>query len=263
MFAKLLSRRPKIAAAPPRVPDGRRFYVVGDIHGRLDLLEGLLNRIAQDESQRGDTMGELVFLGDLIDRGPHSAQVIARLMALAAERPSTRFILGNHEEVFLKALAGDVAALRFFARIGGRETILSYGVTREAYDAADFEELARLFAAAVPFAHRAFIESFSDMIVEGDYVFVHAGLRPAITLAEQQQSDLRWIREDFLSACEPFEKVVVHGHTIFDDVVTLPHRIGLDTGAYRTGILTAMGFEGAERWIVQESCRPVVDQTYG
>ncbi|WP_327194289.1 metallophosphoesterase [Novosphingobium album (ex Hu et al. 2023)] len=238
-----------------KVPDGRRIYAVGDIHGRLDLLDGLLDRIARDEEARGGMRGDLIFLGDVIDRGPDSAGVVDRLIALRAERPGTRFLLGNHEEVLLAALEGDVKLLRLFHRIGGRETMLSYGITAEAYAAADYEALVEMVRAAVPPAHRSFLATFENMFIEGDYVFVHAGIRPGIALEDQRPKDLRWIREEFLSGEGVPGKVVVHGHTVFDDVVDLRHRIGIDTGAYRSGgALTAMGFEGKERWIVQECC---------
>lgn len=255
MIAKLFSRRSRNAPSVPQVPEDRRLYAIGDIHGRLDLLEGLLERVRRDDQTRGGPQGELIFLGDLVDRGPDSAQVIERLMTLRDERPGTRFLLGNHEEVFLAALGGEMKALRLFHRIGGAETIFSYGITPHDYAAAGFDELSRMLAAAVPESHRAFLESFEDLIVEGDYVFVHAGIRPGVSIEEQRPSDLRWIREDFLSSDVPMEKVVVHGHSICDEVVELPHRIGLDTGAYRCGILTAMGFEGHERWILQEHRR--------
>ncbi len=255
MIRKLLSlgRKRGDAQSTPRIPDGRRIYAIGDIHGRYDLLEGLLERIRKDDHARGGRPGELIFLGDLVDRGPDSATVVDRLIALRDERPGTRFLLGNHEEVFLSALRGDAKGLRFLTRIGGIETILSYGIAREIYAAADYDELARLLAAAVPATHLAFLEAFEDQIVVGDYVFVHAGIRPGVGLEDQRASDLRWIREDFLNATPPLSKVVVHGHTIFDEVVELPHRIGLDTGAFRTGVLSAMGFEGVSRWILQES----------
>ena len=254
MIAKLFSRRFKTPAGPaPRIPDDRRIYAVGDIHGRYDLLEGLLTRVAEDDARRGGPPGEIIFLGDLVDRGPDSSKVIARLLALRDERPGTRFLLGNHEEVFLSALSGDAKSLRFFTRIGGIETILSYGITREAYAAADYDELGLMLQTAVPPQHREFLTSFEDLIVVGGYVFVHAGIRHGVALDAQRTSDLRWIREEFLEQDGPFEKVVVHGHTIFDEVVELPHRIGLDTGAHITGQLTAMGFEQEFRWIVQEA----------
>jgi serine/threonine protein phosphatase 1 len=253
MFPRLLSRLSKPAALA--VPSGRRIYAIGDIHGRLDLLDGLLARIADDEAARGGPSGELIFLGDLVDRGPQSAQVIDRLIALKAERPSTRFLLGNHEEVFLSALEGDSKVMRFFDRIGGAETILSYGVSREEYEAADYTELGVLFRQAVPAAHRIFLKGFENMIVEGDYVFVHAGIRPGVALDQQKNSDLRWIREDFLDRRRGIPlpgKTVVYGHTIGRDVDVRPGSIGIDTGAYCFGVLTAMGFEGEERWILQE-----------
>ena len=254
MISKLFSRRSMTPARPaPRIPDGRRIYAVGDIHGRYDLLEGLLTRIAEDDAHRSGPPGQIIFLGDLVDRGPDSSKVVARLLALRDERPSTRFLLGNHEEVFLSALSGDPKSLRFFTRIGGVETIVSYGITREAYAAADYDELDLMLQTAVPAQHREFLTSFEDLIVVGDYVFVHAGIRHGVSLEAQRTSDLRWIREDFLEQDGPFDKVVVHGHTIFDEVVELPHRIGLDTGAHHTGRLTAMGFEQESRWVVQES----------
>lgn len=254
MLDRLLSR---FAKAPPLVvcaPERRRLYAIGDIHGHLDLLKGLLARICADERARGGPEGELIFLGDLINRGPDSAQVIDFLMKVQAERPETRFLLGNHEEVFLKALNGDGRALRFFDRMGGTQTILSYGITREAYEAADYGELAVMLQEAVPPAHRAFLASFEDMIVEGSYVFVHAGIRPGVSLEEQQPGDLRWIRDEFLVGARPVlpGMVIVHGHTIFEEIIEQPGRIGLDTGAYRTGVLSAMAFEGSERWILQQ-----------
>lgn len=260
MIAKLFSRHRKRVASATAVPEGRRIYAIGDIHGRLDLLEALLERIRCDEMMRGGSRGDLIFLGDLIDRGPDSAGVVARLIALREERPTTRFLLGNHEEVFLAALDGDVKRLRLFHRIGGRETILSYGITPEAYAEADFERLAGMVQAAVPLSHRTFLESFEDMIVEGDYVFVHAGIRPGVALDAQRPSDLRWIREEFLSGQGIPGKAVVHGHTVFDEVVDLPDRIGIDTGAFRPrGALTAMGFEGPNRWILQERCQAAAE----
>lgn len=251
MLTKLLFRRQK-AVASASVPDGRRLYAIGDIHGRLDLLDGLLDQIFRDEAARGGPASELIFLGDLVDRGPESAQVIDRLIALKAERLGMRVLLGNHEEVFLRAIAGEAKALRLFSRIGGEETILSYGVSQRAYAEADYDELHQLLVEAVPAAHRAFLESCEDMVVAGDYVFVHAGIRPGVPLAEQRPSDLRWIREEFLQARASFEKRVVHGHTISEEIVELSHRIGLDTGAYRSGILSAMGFEAGKSWVLQE-----------
>lgn len=234
-----------------RVPEGRRLYAVGDIHGRLDLLEHLLARIDNDSLERGGRESELIFLGDLIDRGPHSARVVERLLALKRERPSTRFIMGNHEEVFLDVLRGSRQALRFFSRIGGRETVLSYGISQREYSDANWDELAALLASSVPRSHREFIAAFEDMVVAGDYAFVHAGVRPGVKIADQQARDLRWIRDEFLNYTGRLEKVVVHGHSVSGKIVTGSHRVSLDTGAYFSGVLTAMGFEGSRRWLIQ------------
>lgn len=235
-----------VAAVPP----GRRVYAVGDIHGRLDLLDAALARIADDDAARAPMRTELIFLGDLVDRGPDSAGVVERLRRLAAERAGTRFLLGNHEEVFLLALTGDERAVRLFCRIGGRETLISYGVSPEEYERLSYAEVAERLTALVPSAHREFLADCEQLVIVGDYAFSHAGVRPGVPLAEQRSEDLRWIREPFLDHRGALEKVVVHGHTIREDVEFRRHRIGIDTGAYATGRLTVLGLEGDERWIV-------------
>jgi serine/threonine protein phosphatase 1 len=243
---------PKSEALPIRAfPAGSRGYAIGDIHGRLDLLEQLVERIAADDAARGPADTTLIFLGDLVDRGPESAQVVEYLRQLEQRRApgSTRFLLGNHEEVFLAALE-DEKALRFFTRIGGKETILSYGITPERYNELDYPELLEALQAQVPAEHVAFVSRFEDLILMGDYAFVHAGIRPSEPLERQRVKDLRWIREEFLAHSGPLEKLIVHGHTIAEDVEVTPHRIGLDTGAYASGKLTAMGFEGDQRWVI-------------
>ncbi|MES2441422.1 MAG: metallophosphoesterase family protein [Pseudomonadota bacterium] len=255
MFRKLFKTdRPAPAEALPdaAIPAGQRLYAIGDIHGRDDLLAELLGRIDADNAGRAPSETSLIFLGDLIDRGPDSAQVVDRLIRLKAEHPRTRFLLGNHEEVFLQALRdGGIGALRYSLRIGGDATVMSYGLTDQEYKRTSFEELFRIVRERVPPAHLEFMEGFEDMIVIGDYAFVHAGVEPGTPLAQQKISDLRWIRNDFLDFRGTLEKIVVHGHSIADEVEVRPHRIGLDTGAYASGVLTAMGFEGGERWLVQ------------
>jgi predicted MPP superfamily phosphohydrolase len=239
-----------VSRAQPRacsVPAGRRIYAVGDIHGRLDLVERLIGLIDADDARRGGAETELIFLGDLVDRGPESRGVVERLMALKASRP-VRFLRGNHEEVFLRALAGDVRALKFLIRIGGRETLLSYGISAEEYRDLDYDELMALLQEKVPPEHAAFLDSFEDWIEIGDYLFVHAGIRPGVALAEQKASDLCWIRDDFLRHRDSFGKMVVHGHSITEDIDERANRIGIDTGAFASGRLTAIGLEDDERW---------------
>ena len=233
-----------------RVPDGVRVYAVGDIHGRLDLLDRLLDDIATDDAKREAAHTQIVFLGDLIDRGPESAGVVDRLLAYSKAAPPSRLLMGNHEEVFLRVLAGDVKAMRFFLRIGGRATVMSYGFDAEEYASLDFEALTARLIERVPAEHVAFLSAFEEMIEVGDYLFVHAGIRPGIDLAAQKTSDLRWIREEFLGCRDDHGKLVVHGHSITEDVDLQPNRIGIDTGAFDSGRLTAIGLEGGERWFL-------------
>ncbi|WP_343040080.1 metallophosphoesterase family protein [Parasphingorhabdus halotolerans] len=233
-----------------RIPEGRRVYAIGDIHGRNDLLNILLEKIVQDDADRGDAKSEIIFLGDLVDRGPDSAGVIETAMQLKQDLGDVRFLMGNHEEVYLKAAEGNEKAARFFNRIGGKETILSYDISIKEYMELDNEELAARLPDLFPASHVAFINDFEDMIIIGDYAFVHAGVRPDVPLSEQDPKDLRWIREEFLAVRKAHEKVIIYGHTINDDVVEAGNRIGIDTGAYYTEKLTAIGLEGDQRWYI-------------
>jgi serine/threonine protein phosphatase 1 len=231
------------------VPVGQRVYAIGDIHGRDDLLGELLEMVDADDRTRGPCESQLIFLGDLVDRGPTSCQVVERLRTLSESRfRPARFLMGNHEEVFLKALTGHLPALKFLVRIGGRATLLSYGITEEEYRSSDYQEIADRLIALVPQSHIDFLSAFEDQIIVGDYLFVHAGIRPGTALSEQKPSDLRWIREDFLKSNQLHGKLVVHGHSITEEVEERTNRIGIDTGAYRSGKLTALGLEGTERW---------------
>ena len=256
MISKLFKSRTVAKAATSVVPEGQRVYAVGDIHGCVALLDELIALIDADDAQRGPAETTLIFLGDVVDRGPASAAVIERLRDLAATRESVRFLLGNHEEIFLGALDGEPKALRLFCRIGGRETVLSYGMEAAEYERLDYEELVHRLADLAPAEHRAFVSAFEDMIVIGDYAFVHAGVRPNIPLDRQRSSDLRWIRDPFLDHRAKLDKTIVHGHTMTDEVEHRAHRIGVDTGAYASGKLTALGLEGSEVWHVQTNGLP-------
>lgn len=251
MFARFLKSMARAQASDDALPEGVRVYAVGDIHGRLDLLDDLLDRIDADEAGRAPAETTIIFLGDLVDRGPDSAGVVERLRLLAESGRRMRFLAGNHEEVFLQSLDGDLKALKLLCRIGGRETALSYGLSGGDYDRLGFEELAQALDRSVPAAHRWFLASFEDMVTIGDYLFVHAGVRPDQPLGEQRTADLRWIRDSFLDHRGRLAKRVVHGHTISPEVEFRPHRIGIDTGAYASGRLTALGLAGAEQWLLQ------------
>jgi len=249
MLNRLLRR--KKSARPiddATIPEGRRVYAIGDVHGRNDLLLQLLDKIIKDDGEREKAESEIIFLGDLVDRGPDSAGVLDTAMRVKEQLRNVRFLMGNHEEVYLAATTGDEKSVRFFNRIGGRETILSYEITMKEYIELDMVQLAKRIPELFPREHIDFIAGFEDHIIIGDYAFVHAGIRPGIPLSEQRQKDLRWIREEFLSAEDAHEKVIVYGHTITDDAVENGNRIGIDTGAYYSDKLTALALQGSERW---------------
>ncbi|HVI99020.1 MAG TPA: metallophosphoesterase family protein [Sphingomonas sp.] len=250
-------------AAPRTVPAGRRVYAIGDVHGRLDLLDDLIARIERDDAARPSAHTDWVLLGDLVDRGPDSAGVIDRVIRLSNEYPNVRLLIGNHEEVFLGALDGDPESLKLFTRIGGRETILSYGIGEDDYDRLDWDTLSARIRAAVPDHHVAFLRQAEDVIEIGDYAFVHAGIRPGVSLADQRATDLRWIRDRFLGHEDDFGKMIVHGHTITDEPQELPNRIGIDTGAFESGRLTALGLEGKSRWFLATEGMAIVDDREG
>lgn len=227
------------------VPAGERVYAVGDIHGRLDLFESLISLIEADDAAAPAAKTTVVLLGDLVDRGPDSKGVVERARQWQRQR-QVRILAGNHEEMFLESF-DNATTLRHFLRFGGRETVLSYGLDRAAYDVAEVEEVQAMMIEAVPQDHRDYMAGFEDMIAIGDYLFVHAGIQPGVPFEEQERKSLRWIREPFLSHAEPHGAVVVHGHTITEAPVDKGNRIGIDTGAYNSGRLTALVLEGETR----------------
>lgn len=244
--SSFLSRKNRVAG-----PRGRRAYAIGDVHGCLDLLDDLLSRIEAEIAANPKPRTSIVFLGDIIDRGPASAQVVERLRTYSPPGASAHFVMGNHEEVMLRVLQGETDMLSGWLRFGGAETLKSYGLEpRELASLSDKEQLTRL-RKAVPAAHVDFLNSFADSISFGDYLFVHAGIRPGVEVSEQSQSDLRWIRAPFLEDSTDHGFVVVHGHTITNEVDIVPNRIGIDTGAFCTGTLTALAIEGPRRWFIQ------------
>ena len=243
----------KLASGRDRVPVGARgyrAYAVGDIHGRLDLLDQLLEAIHQDLSRRPARKVLLVFVGDLIDRGPASREVVERLRTYRHGGVRPVFLLGNHEEVLLRILGGDAELITKWRWFGGTECLESYGLDSSELAGLTSAEALEAVRKAIPPEHVEFLESFVDTFRFGDYLFVHAGIRPGIELDQQRQSDLRWIREPFLLDDSDHGFVVVHGHTITADIDERPNRIGIDTGAYRSGVLTALAIEGSERWSV-------------
>lgn len=244
----LFNSAPAVAPVATAIPAGERVYAVGDIHGRADLFEMIITRIENDNAARGPAQTTMILLGDLVDRGPGSATVIAMAREWAKFR-KVRILQGNHEEMFLKSFE-DENTLRHFLRFGGRETLLSYPITAEEYQRTTLDELQMLMAERVPFADVQFMRGMENLIRIGDYVFVHAGIRPGVPLDQQSPADLRWIRGEFLDDPTPRDFAVVHGHTITPEPELHPWRIGVDTGAFASGQLTAIGLEGTERWLV-------------
>lgn len=248
-FLRRLTRGPSARQRPaPRGKESARAYAVGDIHGCLDLLDDLLMRIEADAAARPPKRTFIVFLGDLIDRGPASAGVVERLRNYKPGFATPVFITGNHEEILLRVLGGEEDILADWLKFGGAECLESYGVDLKALKRMEPAAAIAQLKAQLPKAHLDFLAGFADTFRFGDYLFVHAGIRPGIDLEHQDQFDLRWIREPFLSDQEHHGLVVVHGHTIVEEVEERPNRIGLDTGAYRNGILTALGIEDDRRW---------------
>ena len=229
---------------------GWRAYAVGDVHGRLDLLDQLLDKIHDDISRRPARKVLLVFVGDLIDRGPNSAQVVERLRTYRRPAVETVFLLGNHEEVLLRILAGEADLITKWRSFGGKECLESYGVDTAKLARLTDEEALAIVSKAIPAEHVEFLQSFDDSCRFGDYLFVHAGIRPGIEIDQQRQSDLRWIREPFLFDETDHGFVVVHGHTIRSEVEMRPNRIGIDTGAYKSGVLTALAIERSDSWLL-------------
>ncbi len=231
------------------MPPGQRAYVVGDIHGRCDLFEALIEAIERHDEAAPGADTSVILLGDLVDRGPDSAGVIRTARALQARR-KMRGLKGNHEEMFLESF-DDTSVLRQFLKHGGRETVLSYDITRKQFDDADLKDLQKLMRAAIPKGDIAFLDGLEDMIELGDYLFVHAGIDPKRAVSDQRSRELRWIREPFLGHKDHHSHMVVHGHTISEQVEERRNRIGIDTGAYRFGILTALVLDGEQRNYIQ------------
>lgn len=226
------------------IPEGQVVYAVGDIHGRADLLKFALEKIHADEVT-ADQVKTIIYLGDFIDRGPDSAAVIDILLAQTASGLQQHLIMGNHEEFLIRFLEDPMGGMSWLT-YGGAETLLSYGVgmppgvMSEGKLSKVAEDLAETLDTR---GHLAFYRGLKDSITVGDYYFTHAGINPELRLDKQTGEHLRWIREPFLSHPSGYSHVVVHGHTVTDEPVFKPNRIGIDTGAYHSGVLTCLRLE--------------------
>ncbi len=234
----------------PFLRPGHRLYCIGDIHGRLDLLEELHEMIRSDSADFGGSK-TVVYLGDYIDRGAQSSMVLDLLAAQPLPGFEAVHLMGNHEQVMLDFLSQPMDAVAWLS-FGGKSTLLSYGVGLGKPVLPQNANLLRdELEQKLPQKHFDFISNCREFYVQGSYCFVHAGIRPGIPMEDQVAEDLFWIREEFTRSRDCHEHIVVHGHTISPEVVNRPNRIGIDTGAYETGLLTALVLEGRDQRLLQ------------
>lgn len=227
---------------PADFPDGVRVYAIGDIHGRIELLNAMLLQIDADLCARPIAKSIQIFLGDYIDRGPASRNVVDRLIERGRTH-ETICLRGNHE-IFLTEFLSKPEVLPYWVKNGGLETLLSYGlIPPPAPNSAQQTEFADEFSEILPSEHLRFLSELRPYFTCGDFFFVHAGLRPNVPLDQQRDEDLFWIKQEFLEFKGSFGKIVVHGHTPVMEPDVRNNRINIDTGAFATGRLTCLVLE--------------------
>ena len=251
-FGFIHPQRPQSESFVASVPDGQRIYAVGDIHGRVDLLERLHQSIREHAVKDSAKFTQtIVYLGDYVDRGFNSKEVIDFLLDARLEDFSPVYLKGNHEDVLLRFLEDPSLGPAWFA-IGGNATALSYGVRipRELSGAEKFQYVRQELRRLIPPDHLAFFKRLDLSYEAGDYFFVHAGIRCGVPLELQDPQDLLWIRDEFLKRDQNCGKVIVHGHSITHRPEVKSNRIGIDTGAYATNTLTCLVLESASRGFI-------------
>ncbi|WP_024506549.1 metallophosphoesterase family protein [Bradyrhizobium sp. ARR65] len=222
-------------------PAETRIYAVGDVHGRADLLSETMERIDEDLWRRPVSYAVEIYLGDYVDRGPDSKEVID-LLATRLVRNNAVCLRGNHEEL-LERFLYDPAILSSWLKLGAMQTLASYGVSLRHDGTESNYDLHQRFCRAFPKAHALFLKCLKPWICCGDYLFVHAGIRPNVPLDRQTMRDLLWIRSEFLDSPRDHGKLIVHGHTPVPHPDVRSNRINIDTGAWRSGILTCVILE--------------------
>jgi serine/threonine protein phosphatase 1 len=243
MLSKLLRKAAPGPISAIAVESGSRIYAVGDIHGRADLLAGIIDRIGVDMDRHPGRRATTIFLGDYVDRGPDSRSVVDMLLALSRGE-GTVCLKGNHEAVLVRFLH-DPSLWDTWAAFGGVQTLRSYGLrVPTCLSREDQVRVAEEFRQALPWEHLHFLEGLALTYISGDVIFVHAGLRPNVPMDQQEEEDLLWIRRPFLDHREPFEYFVVHGHTPVESPEVHANRINIDTGAYATGRLSCVVLDG-------------------
>lgn len=229
-----------------------RTYVVGDIHGRADLLQKIIQAIKKDVSQNPPTDCLFITLGDYIDRGPESRQVIETFLKTPLKGFQIRHLKGNHEDMLLTFLKDPLEGVNWLSN-GGWATLISYGFSTDELPGT-VEELKATrdkFLKKLPKPHLQFFRALKNYYQWKDYFFVHAGIRPKLPLTQQKIEDLMWIRDEFLNSTKDFGKIIVHGHSIVPKPEIHSNRIALDTGAFHTGKLTCLVINNAERYFFQ------------
>ncbi len=232
-----------------------RFYAIGDIHGQLEMLRAAHARIARDREATGDAAAPVVHLGDLIDRGPDSRGVIDFLIEGVGGGAPWIVLRGNHDQLFLDLLHGkdDNAAAWLEPRIGGSETLASYGVRTGTFRSR--RAILDDARAAIPEAHRRFLAGLPLLHAAPELLFVHAGIRPGVPVTLQDPADLLWIRGEFLDDPRDHGPLIVHGHTPGERPEHHRNRVNLDSGAGFGRPLTAAVFEGRECWVLADDGR--------
>lgn len=234
-------------------PPDTRVYAIGDIHGQQARLAAMHDAILRDADRTPETRRVVVYVGDFVDRGPDSPGVIDMLLGDPLPEFTSIYLRGNHEDYMLRFLDGDIEAGVGWHANGGDTTLASYGIEVEGKwpDFTVLIEWQAGLAAAVPDAHKEFLEGLQLSHIEGDYAFVHAGVRPGVPLEAQKPHDLMWIRDEFHSSRADHGYVIVHGHSVTSKAVSKANRIGIDTGAGYGRDLTAVVLSGTERRFLQ------------
>lgn len=233
----------EIPAVPHSTPAETRIYAVGDIHGRADLLSETMERIDADLWRRPVPQAVEIYLGDYVDRGPDSKEVI-ELLATRLVRNNAVCLRGNHEDMMEHYLR-DPSILSSWLQLGGMQTLASYGVHLHHDGKPSTHDLHQSFCRAFPRTHALFLKCLKPWICCGDYLFVHAGIRPNVALDQQRIDDLLWIREEFLESPHRHTKFVVHGHTPVAHPDLRHNRLNIDTAAWHSGTLTCVILEDA------------------
>ncbi len=246
------SKTDKQGAPTYAMPEGEIVYAIGDVHGCFEAMKDLLLKIKQDRAQRSEAKSTIVFLGDLIDRGPASKEVLEFLIRFKPSWSNVAYLRGNHEEVMLDVLNGNISAMRSWFEFGGKECARSYGVTNLGQLHINPDHIMMALQRNVPAAHLTFMDSFSDAFAFGDYLLVHAGIKPKVSIEDQSPHDMRWIRSSFLDYKKPHPVKVVHGHSVVDDgPENHSNRIAVDTGAHKGRPLTAVRLCAGEEVFLQ------------